>query len=106
MALTPCSDCRSPASQKSSTARRLNGHWNIVERKVLNDEAVGCGGRLVGTVAGPDSDWRPGDGTVNQCNRLGGRYVNSHPTVVDADALVNPLPGKATGNGCPTVVEY
>lgn len=106
MTLTPRSNCCSSSSQNSASTRRLNGHWDIVERQVLNDETVGRGGRLVCAEAGLDSHWRPGDGTVDQSDGLGGRHVNAQSTVVDGNALVNPLPIEAADNGCPAVVEY
>lgn len=106
MTLAPRSNCCGSSGQNGASTRRLNGHWDIVERKVLNDETVGRGGRLVCAEAGLDSNWRPADGTVDQRDGLGGRHVNSQSTVVDADALVNPLPIEAADNGCAAVVEY
>ncbi len=104
--LAPRCNCRSSTSQEGCTARRLNGNWDIVERKVLDNETVGCRGRLVRTIAGLDSDWCAGDRTVDQGNGLGSRHVNSQLAVVDADPLVNPLPRETTDDGCHAVVEY
>lgn len=106
MSLTPSSNCRSSSGQNSGTARRLDSHRDIAEGQVLNDETVRRGGRLACAEAGPDSNWRSGNGAVDERDGFGGRHVESHSTVVDGDALVNPLPVETTDNGCPTVVEH
>lgn len=44
MALTPSGNCRGSSSQESGAAGRLDGHRDVAESQVLNDETVGCGG--------------------------------------------------------------